>query len=257
MDLDVHRTVMLRLFLTSLGLAALMAAGNTFSLEEPRVPQAAGQVVLLHGLSRTFRSMEAMSQALRDADYKVCNVDYPSREHLIPELASEHVVPAIHACGLDASEPIHFVTHSMGGIIVRQISVAKDLPNVGRVVMLSPPNQGSEVIDAIGDTWLFELLNGPAGTQLGTTQRSTPNSLGPPEFQLGVITGNSTINPILSTIIPGEDDGKVAVKRAKVDGMQDFLVVPVSHPFIMRDETVIRQSLYFLANGQFDRAQPE
>jgi triacylglycerol lipase len=248
---------MLRLFLTSLGLAALTAAGNTFSLDESEGPQAAGQVVLLHGLSRTFRSMEVMSQALRAADYTVCNVDYPSREHLIPELASDYVVPAIYACGLDASAPIHFVTHSMGGIIVRQISVAKDLPNVGRVVMLSPPNQGSEVIDAIGDNWLFQVLNGPAGTQLGTAARSTPNSLGPPEFQLGVITGNSTINPILSTIIPGEDDGKVAVKRAKVDGMQDFLVLPVSHPFIMRDEAVIRQSLYFLANGYFDHAQPE
>ena len=231
--------------------------GNTVALGEPHGPHGAGQVVLLHGLSRTFRSMDVMSQALHHADYTVCNVDYPSREYPIPQLAIDYVVPAIQACGVDIGAPINFVTHSMGGIIVRHISVAKGLPNIGRVVMLSPPNQGSEVIDIIGDNWLFELLNGPAGTQLGTTERSTPNSLGPPEFQLGIITGNSTINPILSTIIPGDDDGKVAVQRAKVDGMQDFLVLPVSHPFIMRNEIVVRQSLYFLAKGHFDHAHPE
>ena len=251
MDWHVHNTVMLRLLLTSLGLIALVVASNSYSVQGKGAGEQ-GQVVLLHGLGRTYRSMEVMSQALRDDGYAVCNIDYPSREHPIPALARDFVAPAIRACGLDASVPIHFVTHSMGGIIVRQISAAELIPRVGRVVMLSPPNQGSEVVDTLGENWLFQMLNGPAGTQLGTADGSTPNSLGPPSFQLGVITGNATVNPILSNIIPGEDDGKVAVKRAKVDGMQDFLVLPVSHPFIMRDATVIRQSLHFLAKGRFD-----
>lgn len=240
---------MRRAILTLLGLTALTMAGNSFSVGEAN--PTAGQVVLLHGLGRTARSMDALAEALRVAEYTVCNIDYPSREHPIVELVNAHVIPAINACGLDTRAPIHFVTHSMGGIVVRQIAVGPASPNIGRVVMLAPPNQGSEIVDILGDNWLFEFVNGPAGRQLGTEAQSKPNSLGAPEFELGIITGNSSINPILSNIIPGEDDGKVAVQRAKVAGMQDFLILPVSHPFIMRDEVVIEQSLHFLERGEF------
>jgi len=241
---------MRRTLLVILGFAALTATGNSFSPDDG-VGVSAGQAVLLHGLGRTSRSMEPLADALRTADYVVCNIDYPSRDHAIAELVTAHVVPAIHTCGLDVGAPIHFVTHSMGGIIVRQIALASAIPNIGRVVMLSPPNQGSEVVDVLGDNWLFEFVNGPAGQQLGTSAESKPNSLGEADFELGIITGNSTVNPLLSNIIPGEDDGKVAVQRAKVVGMQDFLILPVSHPFIMRDEIVIQQSLHFLTRGEF------
>ena len=243
---------MLRAILALLSFAALTAAGNSFSLKEVDGP-AAGQAVLLHGLGRSSRSMDRVAEALHIAGYAVCNVDYPSRDHLIAELVSEHVLPAIHTCGLDVGAPVDFVTHSMGGIIVREIAAGAAIPNIGRVVMLAPPNQGSEIVDVLGDNWLFEFVNGPAGRQLGTEAESKPNSLGAPKFELGIITGNSSINPLLSNIIPGDDDGKVAVQRAKVAGMQDFLILPVSHPFIMRDHVVIRQSLYFLANGKFDQ----
>lgn len=242
---------MRRTLLALLGFAALAVAGNPVSVDQA-VEADAGQVVLLHGLGRTSRSMDLVAEALRTGNYVVCNVDYPSREYVITELVGAHVVPAIHDCGLDVRGPIHFVTHSMGGIIVRQIAAVAALPTIGRVVMLAPPNQGSEVVDVLGDNWLFEFVNGPAGRQLGTEAESKPNSLGEADFELGVITGNTSINPLLSNIIPGEDDGKVAVQRAKVVGMQDFLILPVSHPFIMRDEIVIRQSLHFLAHGEFD-----
>ncbi|MBU3916540.1 alpha/beta hydrolase, partial [bacterium] len=123
----------------------------------------------------------------------------------------------------------------------------------GRVVMLSPPNQGSEVIDKLGSAPGFFWFNGPAGQQLGTGMDSIPLKLGKVDFKLGVITGNKSINLILSLLIPGDDDGKVSIENAKVAGMSDFLVLPHSHPFIMNSDDVIHQTKYFLKYGSFKR----
>ena len=211
----------------------------------------AGNVVLLHGLARTAGSMDSMGKTLSKAGYRVCNIDYPSRKHRIDKLTSEFVVPEIQDCFRDALTPVHFVTHSLGGIIVRQLAAEHKQINIGRVVMLSPPNQGSEVVDKLGTWGLFEWINGPAGKQLGTPENALPNQLGPATFELGIITGNRSINLILSTLIPGPDDGKVSIKNARLDGMQDFLVVEQTHPFIMRNDTVQSQTLHFLQNGHF------
>jgi hypothetical protein len=213
-------------------------------------------VVLLHGLARTSSSMRKIQAVLEHAGYRVCNIDYPSRDHGISELTTDHVLPAIRGCTQDRDAKIHFVTHSLGGIITRELIQMQVIPNLGRVVMLSPPNQGSEVVDQLGDFWLFELINGPAGMELGTGEFSKPQTLGPAEFELGIITGNKSINPILSSLIPGEDDGKVSIKRAKLAGMTDFLVLPVSHPFIMKDAAAISQILFFLRHGKFDHQTP-
>tara|TARA_R100001129_G_scaffold71679_1_gene48710 strand:- start:169 stop:753 length:585 start_codon:yes stop_codon:yes gene_type:complete len=192
-----------------------------------------------------------MGKHLNKAGYKVCNIDYPSRKHRIENLTSEFVVPEIQQCFGDVLTPLHFVTHSLGGIIVRQLAVEHQQIKIGRVVMLSPPNQGSEVVDKLGTWGLFEWINGPAGKQLGTTEDAIPNQLGPATFELGIITGNRSINLILSTLIPGPDDGKVSIKNARLDGMQDFLVVEQTHPFIMANDTVQSQTLHFLQNGTF------
>jgi hypothetical protein len=122
---------------------------------------------------------------------------------------------------------------------------------MGRVVMLSPPNQGTEIVDRLGELWLFKFMEGPAAGQLGTGSGSLPRRLGPAPFEVGVITGTRSINLLLSILIPGIDDGKVAVDRARLDGMADFLTVPVSHPFIMRSARVIEQTLHFLRHGSF------
>jgi len=213
--------------------------------------ESAGNVVLLHGLARTAGSMDSMAKYLIKAGFKVCNIDYPSRKHRIENLTSEFVVPEIQQCFGDVLTPLHFVTHSLGGIIVRQLATKHQQIKIGRVVMLSPPNQGSEVVDKLGTWGLFEWINGPAGKQLGTTEDAIPNQLGPATFELGIITGNRSINLILSTLIPGPDDGKVSIKNARLDGMQDFLVVEQTHPFIMANDTVQSQTLHFLKNGHF------
>lgn len=208
-------------------------------------------VVLLHGLARTSDSMAKMSRALAAAGYHVCNVSYPSREHSIEVLTKDFVLPAVRACVTNQADGVHFVTHSLGGIVMRQLAkTAPDL-RIGRVVMLSPPNHGSQVVDRLGGLGLFQWINGPAGLELGTGQDSVPQTLGPPTFQLGIITGNRTINLILSLMIPGDDDGKVSIESAKLEGMAGFCVVPASHPFIMKDRLAIEQTLAFLAEGAF------
>lgn len=210
-------------------------------------------VVLLHGLARSSKSMVPLQKALSEKGYGTCNIDYPSTDYTIEQLCQNYLPESLKSCIPDDAERIHFVTHSMGGILARYYLKNNPLKNLGKVVMLSPPNAGTEVVDRLGNIFIFKMLNGPASTQLGTGPDSVPNQLGPVDFELGILTGSKTINPILSAMIPGNDDGKVSVKRAQVQGMSDFMVVPHSHPFIMRSKEVIDQTAYFIEYGRFLR----
>jgi triacylglycerol lipase len=209
-------------------------------------------VILLHGLARTENSMVKLEQQLNKQGYSVINIGYPSREKKIQILSDETISSALNMCAKNKPAKIHFVTHSMGGILVRYYLENNKVDNLGRVVMLSPPNRGSETVDKLKDLAIFNLLNGPAGRQLGTDPESIPNKLGPPDYDVGIITGDRTINPVLSLIIPGDDDGKVSIERAKIPGMKDFLIVHKTHTFIMYDEDVIKQVIYFIEHGFFD-----
>ncbi|HVN96643.1 MAG TPA: alpha/beta fold hydrolase [Syntrophorhabdaceae bacterium] len=208
-------------------------------------------VVLLHGLARTSGSMQGLEEYLLRQGYQVLNIDYPSRKYGISKLA--RLIRDEIILKTAGAEKVDFITHSMGGIILRYIQKNYPLPNLGRVVMLSPPNHGSEVVDKLGSLWIFGYINGPAGRELATNKDGITQTLGKVNFELGVITGDRSINWINSLMIPGKDDGKVSVESAKIDGMTDFLVVHVSHPFIMNDRTVMAQCLYFLQNGKFQR----
>lgn len=155
-------------------------------------------------------------------------------------------------CQRNGATHIHFVTHSLGGILVRSYLARHTIPNLGRVVMLGPPNQGSEVVDQLGSWWLFRKLNGPTGNELGTNKDSTPNQLGPANFCVGIIAGDRLINWINSWLIPGRDDGKVSVERTQLAGMADQIVIASAHPFLMRNPTAIQQTIHFLRTGQFE-----
>lgn len=216
-------------------------------------PASAGDcVVLLHGLARTASSMETMQQALDDAGFVTVNIDYPSREYTVEELADRVIPQGIAACSANPDiERVHFVTHSLGGILVRQYLGEHEIANLGRVVMLAPPNQGSLAADELQNVPGFDWLNGPAGRQLGKGEESVPLALGPADFEVGIIAGNRTIDPLTSAVLDNPDDGRVSVDDTRLDGMTDFVVVEHSHAFIMRMQEPIELTIRFLNTGSF------
>ena len=209
-------------------------------------------VILLHGLARTNRSMLKIEKALKTAGYDVFNCSYPSRKKAIELLSETSIETAIQHCrGNFQPQRIHFVTHSMGGILIRFYLAQHDIDNLGRVVMLAPPNAGSELVDRLSRYQLFTLINGPAGKQLGTDASSLPNSLGPVDYEVGIIAGNKSINLLSFGLIPGENDGRVSTQNARLEGMTDFIVLPYTHTFMMNRPKVIEQTLHFLQRGRF------
>lgn len=209
-------------------------------------------VILLHGLARSSLSMNPMQEALDEEGYVTANIDYPSRDHEIETLANIAVGEGLEKCRLhDDLSRIHFVTHSLGGILVRQYLHVQPIEKLGRVVMLGPPNQGSAAADELEGVPGFDLINGPAGQQLGKGDDSVPLALGPVDFELGVIAGDRTIDPITSAVLENPDDGRVSVDDTKIEGMDDFIVVHHSHAFMMRMSRVIDLTKTFLSTGSF------
>ena len=195
-------------------------------------------VVLLHGLGRSHLSMTALQFALENEGYEVWNEGYASRSATVEELAPV-VGEAIDDCRARGARRVHFVTHSMGGILVRAYFRGRQVPDAGRVVMLAPPNRGSAVVDANRERWWFRMATGPAGQQLGTAADSLPNTLPPVPIEVGVIAGRY--------------DGKVSVRSTRLAEMKEHLVVDSAHTFLMNTPAVLRQVKAFLKDGAFQR----
>lgn len=213
-------------------------------------------VLVLHGLGRTPLAMMRLAQHLEAAGYLVENLGYPSQEHSVEQLAERFVQPAVTQLQARGISRLHFVGHSMGGILTRVLVQQLRPRNLGRAVMIATPNQGTELVDFLSRYWIFRKLKGPAGVQLGTGSNSLPLQLGPVDFEVGVIAGTRSNNWFFSRLMPGADDGKVPVARTRLEGMRDFIALPYSHTFIQQRTRTIEQVLHFLKHGQFDHRPP-
>jgi hypothetical protein len=209
-------------------------------------------VVLLHGLGRTAVSMIKLEGSLENSGYLVWNHTYPSRKKTIGELSSV-VGEGVEYCRTNKARTIHFVTHSLGGILVREYFQNHQVPEAKRVVMLGPPNHGSEISDSYKAAWWYKQATGPAGQQLVTDPDSVPNKLKPIPLEVGIIAGKGGNDPLFSSQFMTEHDGKVSVVSAQLTEMKDFLMVNSGHTFIMNSAEVISQVKFFLREGKFSR----
>ncbi len=224
----------------------------TLTLAQTKLHAAgADYVILLHGLGRTPLSMKRIEWTLQKQNYRVINVAYPSTRASIQDAADRWLGDVLKNQTTDPTAKIHFVAHSLGGIVLRQYLTNREISNLGRVVMLAPPNQGSELADRLRNNRLYKLFTGPSGQQLGTDRASLPNQLGPVDFELGVIAGDRSLNPLFSSWIPGADDGKVSVRTTQTPGMRDFLVVHRSHTWMAWSREVDCAVARFLKTGCF------
>ena len=242
-------------------IAGLAAARSQSDAPSPRPDEgnsrealAEETVILLHGLGRSDRSMRPLESHLDRAGYRVQNVHYPSTQG-DPEALVRFLHERLVDCCQTASR-LHFVTHSLGGILTRAYLNRHALPNLGRVVMLAPPNHGSAYVDWLGDYKLFEWVLGPTAKQLGTSDDSLPNRLPDADFELGVVAGIGGINPLGDRVLDGRNDGTVSVESTQLAGMKDFVEVDASHTFIMRNPAVLEHVVHFLRQGQFASEGP-
>ncbi len=210
-------------------------------------------VVLLHGIGGFGLIMKSIERRLEKQGYVVANVTYRSLADPIETLAIDAVEEGLDRCRAEGFSRFHFVTHSMGGILVRQYLSQKEIQGLERVVMLAPPNQGSQFADYVGASPLRKVYEPEVLTQLGTGERSVPRRLGPPEFELGVIAGTRNLRKLLPGTPTEPSDGVVTIEETKASGMSDFLDIPATHTSIVWNEEAQRQAVHFLRNGKFDR----
>ena len=213
--------------------------------------------MLLHGIGGFALILKPMELRLEDEGYFVANVTYPSLADPIESLALEAVGEGLEKCAAQGLSRIHFVTHSMGGILVRQYLSQKPIEGLERVVMLAPPNQGSQFADFVGDSPLGKVYEPDALAQLGTGEESVPRRLGAPDFELGVIAGTRNLRKLIPGTPSETSDGVVTIEETKTAGMKDFLPVPATHTTIVWNREVQRQTAYFLRDGRFDHSEEQ
>ncbi len=233
----------------------LTLANSFFTLNVSAKEMKLDTVIVLHGIARTLKSMTALERQLTKDGYEVLNIDYPSTDYDIETLA-DYVYDATRPAFEDKSRTVHFVGHSIGNLVPRALLHKHRPARMGRVVMLAPPNQGSEIADLVKNISAYKFFYGPAGQQLTTDQSAIAPLLGPVVYETGIIAGIWTMDPISWFLIPGQNDGRVAVTRTKVNGMTDHIIIPASHTFIANNEIAIRQTVSFLRTGSFTRPGP-
>ncbi|MDF1758318.1 MAG: hypothetical protein P1U74_08485 [Legionellaceae bacterium] len=207
-------------------------------------------VILLHGLARTHFSMSSIESSLKRHHYLVVNKNYPSTRKSIDYIASNYIQEMVDECQSQKSDKIMFVTHSMGGIVLQRYLKNHKVKELSHIVMLSPPNHGSPLADMLCHNWFYKTIMGPSGQEL-TTYNMSKNTNTSKSYQIGIIAGSYNLSPFSKSLFHEQNDGKVSVSSSKMLGMKDFIVMPVSHSFMMNNSKVKRQILCFLEYGKF------
>lgn len=215
---------------------------------EPTEPDC---IVLLHGIGMRSYVMKRLETALRAEGYRVVNLSYPSRRMPFEQLAGEYLPEKLRKHDVARAPRLHFVTHSLGSLVVRKSIQDARPANLGRVVMIGPPNHGSTAADAAKENALLRKFLGGNLVRLGTGDDAIVRTLPPADFDLGIIAGEVAVNPVFGRALGGKNDGAVTVESARLEGMRDFLVVPYSHTLMLWRTEVIDQTRTFLREGKF------
>lgn len=234
--------------------SVVFTAAHAFFGHNDEVPGNKEIIVLLHGLGRSNTSMWLLASRLEDAGYFVQRVGYSSLDQT-PEEILEDVSSQINQCCREHSQSVHFVGHSLGGLMIRAYLQDYKVANLGRVVLLGTPNKGTGAVDHFSDGWLINIV-GPTAKALGTDDKSFPNSLEPPYYPVGIIAGERK-NKLIDPVIPGRDDGVVSIEATKIDAMTDFIIIETSHTMMRYDREVADQTIEFIKNGAFKEKKKE
>ena len=229
-------------------LACAFVMTATLIAQTPPEPEC---VVLLHGIGMRGYMMKRLENALRRDGYRVANISYPSRKMSFEKLAGEYLPAQLLKHDTGRAPKLHFVTHSMGSLLVRYHLQHARPTNLGRVVMLGPPNHGSTAADKAKENALMRRFLGENLARLGTGDEAIIRQLGPADFEVGIIAGRVSINPLFRGTLGEENDGAVTVRSARLEGMDDFLVVPYSHTVMLWRREVIKQTQAYLRTGKF------
>lgn len=231
--------------------------GNVAKIEDAieSEPIMTDTVILLHGIKKTSACMSKFARHLEGIGYKVRNLDYPSTRLPIERIAERIELEIEDAAESTPNGKVHLIGHSMGGLVIRAVLKNYRPSNLGRVIMIGTPNNGSQVADLLKTVPLYQRLYGPAGQQLITDQSGFLDIFGPVDFDLGIIAGNRTIDPVSSLLIGyrNPNDGKVTVESTKLEGAADHIVVAANHTFFPSSKVMWQQAEAFLSNGLFVR----
>lgn len=213
-------------------------------------------VLFLHGMARRASAMRRLERAFAAEGFATFNLDYPARRLDLTDLA-DLIAPDVSTFAGGVSH-LHIVTHSLGGLLARTLVTAHRPRHLGRVVMLGPPNAGSEVADIVHGLAAYRRIFGPVGAQVTTRQDERLTALlGPVDYPLGIIAGDRTVYfPESWWMLPGPNDGRVTVERTCVPGMSDHITVHATHTMMMWNRQVIREALHFIRHGRFTDEAP-
>lgn len=207
------------------------------------------KVVLVHGYGRSPAAMKAIAEYLEDAGYQVYRLGYSSMTRDIEGVKRE-VFRKADKFIANTDDRVHFVGHSLGGLLVRSYLDQRNLSQLGNVVIMGSPNKGTPLVEHLKDKWYFSL-GGPVATSLSSKGSKFLQSLKAPYYRLGVIAG-VVDRAGDEGIIPGQDDGIVPLESALVAGARDTIVLNVSHYMMRSDKRVLQQMLHFIKKVSFD-----